>query len=84
VRIETIFNAPQPFYSCMIIYLTGFFFATLSGLKWPEPARQSAWGLVARVGHRDRGYRDPHGCRAPSARDELLLLRALHRLGLAR
>jgi len=47
VRIETIFNALQPFYACMIIYLAAFLFATVSWLKWPEPARLSAWGLVA-------------------------------------
>jgi ABC-type transport system involved in cytochrome c biogenesis permease subunit len=47
VRIEAVFNAVEPFYACMLIYLAAFFFATLSWLKWPEPARLSAWGLVA-------------------------------------
>jgi ABC-type transport system involved in cytochrome c biogenesis permease subunit len=47
VRIESIFNAVEPFYACMLIYLTAFFFAALSWLRWPEPARLSAWGLVA-------------------------------------
>jgi ABC-type transport system involved in cytochrome c biogenesis permease subunit len=46
-RIETLFNAAEPFYACMLIYLTAFFFAALSWLKWPETARLSAWGLVA-------------------------------------
>ncbi len=46
-RIETIFNAAEPFYSCMLIYLAAFFFAALSWLRWPEASRLSAWGLVA-------------------------------------
>ena len=35
VRIETLFNSAEPFYSCMLIYLAAFFFAALSWLKWP-------------------------------------------------
>jgi len=46
-RIETTFNEIEPFYACMLIYLTAFLFAALSWLKWPEPARLTAWGLVA-------------------------------------
>jgi ABC-type transport system involved in cytochrome c biogenesis permease subunit len=46
-RIETIFNAAAPFYAGMWIYLAAFFFAILSWMKWPEPSRLSAWGLVA-------------------------------------
>jgi ABC-type transport system involved in cytochrome c biogenesis permease subunit len=46
-RVETVFNAAEPFYSCMLIYLAAFFFAALSWLRWAEPARVSAWGLVA-------------------------------------
>jgi ABC-type transport system involved in cytochrome c biogenesis permease subunit len=46
-RIETVFNAAQPFYAAMIIYLCAFLCAMLSWLRWPEPARVSAWGLVA-------------------------------------
>jgi ABC-type transport system involved in cytochrome c biogenesis permease subunit len=46
-RIETVFNAAQPFYAAMIIYLCAFLCAVLSWRKWPEPARVSAWGLVA-------------------------------------
>ena len=46
-RIETLFNAAEPFYSCMLIYLAAFFLAALSWLKWPEASRLSAWGLVA-------------------------------------
>jgi ABC-type transport system involved in cytochrome c biogenesis permease subunit len=47
VRVETIFNRAEPFYACMLIYLTAFGFAALSWLKWVEPARRTAWGLVA-------------------------------------
>jgi ABC-type transport system involved in cytochrome c biogenesis permease subunit len=47
VRVETIFNRAEPFYACMLIYLTAFGFAALSWLKWEEPARRTAWGLVA-------------------------------------
>jgi ABC-type transport system involved in cytochrome c biogenesis permease subunit len=46
-RIETLFNAAEPFYSCMLIYLAAFLLAALSWLRWPGPARVSAWGLVA-------------------------------------
>jgi ABC-type transport system involved in cytochrome c biogenesis permease subunit len=46
-RVETVFNAAQPFYAGMWIYLAAFLFAILSWLRWPEPARVSAWGLVA-------------------------------------
>jgi ABC-type transport system involved in cytochrome c biogenesis permease subunit len=47
VRIETLFNTVEPFYACMMIYLAAFLFAALSWLRWPEPSRISAWGLVA-------------------------------------
>ncbi len=46
-RVETIFNAAQPFYAGMWIFLAAFLCAALSWLRWPEPARVSAWGLVA-------------------------------------
>jgi ABC-type transport system involved in cytochrome c biogenesis permease subunit len=46
-RIETIFNAAAPFYAGMWIYLAAFLFAVVSWIRWPEPARLSAWGLVA-------------------------------------
>jgi ABC-type transport system involved in cytochrome c biogenesis permease subunit len=46
-RIETIFNAAAPFYAGMWIYTAAFLFAILSWVKWPEPSRVSAWGLVA-------------------------------------
>jgi len=46
-RIETVFNAVEPFYGAMVIYLCAFLCAVLSWLKWPEPARVTAWGLVA-------------------------------------
>jgi ABC-type transport system involved in cytochrome c biogenesis permease subunit len=45
-RAETVFNLMEPFYSCMMIYLGAFLLAALSWLKWPEPARLSAWSLV--------------------------------------
>ncbi len=43
---ETVFNTMEPFYACMMIYLAAFLFSALSWLKWPEPARLTAWGLV--------------------------------------
>ncbi|HEY1848718.1 MAG TPA: cytochrome c biogenesis protein CcsA [Opitutaceae bacterium] len=46
-RIETIFNRIEPFYGCMVIYAMAFLFAILSWLRWAEPARRTAWGLVA-------------------------------------
>jgi ABC-type transport system involved in cytochrome c biogenesis permease subunit len=46
-RVETIFNAADLFYSGMLIFLAAFFFAAISWIRWPEPARLSAWGLVA-------------------------------------
>jgi ABC-type transport system involved in cytochrome c biogenesis permease subunit len=46
-RVETIFNAADLFYSGMLIFLAAFFFAALSWIRWPEPARLAAWGLVA-------------------------------------
>jgi ABC-type transport system involved in cytochrome c biogenesis permease subunit len=46
-RIETLFNSAQPFYAGMWIYLGAFFFAALSWFRWTEPARRTAFGLVA-------------------------------------
>jgi ABC-type transport system involved in cytochrome c biogenesis permease subunit len=46
-RVETLFNAAQPFYAGMWIYVGAFLCAVLSWLRWPEPARVTAWGLVA-------------------------------------
>jgi ABC-type transport system involved in cytochrome c biogenesis permease subunit len=46
-RIETLFNAAQPFYAGMWIFLAAFLLAALSWIRWPETARLSAWGLVA-------------------------------------
>jgi ABC-type transport system involved in cytochrome c biogenesis permease subunit len=45
-RIETTFNAAEPFYAGMWIYVTAFLFAALSWFKWTEAARRSAFGLV--------------------------------------
>jgi len=46
-RIETIFNAAQPFYAGMWMYLGAFLFSALSWIKWPEASRRTAFGLVA-------------------------------------
>jgi ABC-type transport system involved in cytochrome c biogenesis permease subunit len=46
-RIEAVFNSAEPFYAGMWIYLAAFFFAALSWFRWTEPARRSAFGLVA-------------------------------------
>jgi ABC-type transport system involved in cytochrome c biogenesis permease subunit len=46
-RAETVFNAAEPFYSCMMIYLAAFAFAALSWLRWPGPAGRTAFSLVA-------------------------------------
>ena len=46
-RVETIFNAADLFYAGMWIFLCAFFFAAVSWIRWPEPARLSSWGLVA-------------------------------------
>jgi ABC-type transport system involved in cytochrome c biogenesis permease subunit len=46
-KIEAVFNSAQPFYAGMWIYLAAFFFAVLSWFRWTEPARRSAFGLVA-------------------------------------
>jgi ABC-type transport system involved in cytochrome c biogenesis permease subunit len=46
-RVETLFNAAQPFYAGMWIYVGAFLCAVLSWLRWPEPARVAAWGLTA-------------------------------------
>jgi ABC-type transport system involved in cytochrome c biogenesis permease subunit len=45
-RTETIFNAAEPFYAGMWIYLGAFFFAIISWFRWAEPSRRSAFGLV--------------------------------------
>jgi ABC-type transport system involved in cytochrome c biogenesis permease subunit len=46
-RIETIYNGAEPFYAGIWIYLAAFLFAAVSWIKWPEPARLTAWALVA-------------------------------------
>jgi len=44
--VETYFNAAEPFYACMLVYLAAFLFAVLSWLRWPETSRRAAAGLV--------------------------------------
>jgi ABC-type transport system involved in cytochrome c biogenesis permease subunit len=46
-RIEALFDAAEPFYAGMWIYLAAFFFAALSWFRWTVPARRTAFGLVA-------------------------------------
>jgi ABC-type transport system involved in cytochrome c biogenesis permease subunit len=46
-RIEALFNAAEPFYAGMWIYLAAFLFAALSWFRWTGPARRTAFGLVA-------------------------------------
>jgi ABC-type transport system involved in cytochrome c biogenesis permease subunit len=46
-RIESLFNAAEPFYAGMWIYLAAFFFAALSWFRWTAPAQRTAFGLVA-------------------------------------
>jgi ABC-type transport system involved in cytochrome c biogenesis permease subunit len=45
-EIETRFNAAQPFYSSMSLYVGAFLLAILSWIKWPETAARAAFGLV--------------------------------------
>ncbi len=46
-RVETVFNAAQPFYTSTLIYVAAFLLAVLSWLKWPETLSRSAFALVA-------------------------------------
>jgi ABC-type transport system involved in cytochrome c biogenesis permease subunit len=45
--LETRFNAAQPFYTSMALYLTAFLLGVFSWLKWPNTLRQLAFGLTA-------------------------------------
>ncbi len=45
--IEARFNAAQPFYTAMILYVGAFILAVFSWLKWPGPLGRAALGLVA-------------------------------------
>jgi ABC-type transport system involved in cytochrome c biogenesis permease subunit len=46
-RVETIFNAAEPFYSGMWIFLAAFLLSVFSWLKASETSRLTSWGLVA-------------------------------------
>lgn len=43
---ETRFNAAQPFYTSMMLYVLAFFLAIFSWLKWPEVLGRSAFWLI--------------------------------------
>ncbi len=43
---ETRFNSAQPFYTSTLLYVVAFLGAVVSWLKWPEPLRRAAFGLV--------------------------------------
>ncbi len=44
--IETHFNAAQPFYTSMLIYVAAFLAAIFSWLRWPQALARVAFGLV--------------------------------------
>ncbi|MBC7368659.1 MAG: cytochrome c biogenesis protein CcsA [Undibacterium sp.] len=44
---EVRFNAAEPFYASMTLYVAAFLLAIFSWLKWPEPLARSAFYLVA-------------------------------------
>jgi ABC-type transport system involved in cytochrome c biogenesis permease subunit len=45
--LEARFNAADPFYTAMLLYLCVFFLAIVSWLKWPEPLGRAAFHLMA-------------------------------------
>ncbi|HXB03021.1 MAG TPA: cytochrome c biogenesis protein CcsA [Opitutaceae bacterium] len=45
--LEARFNAADPFYTAMILYVFVFLFAIISWLKWPEPLGRAAFYLMA-------------------------------------
>jgi ABC-type transport system involved in cytochrome c biogenesis permease subunit len=45
--VEARFNAAQPFYTSMALYVAAFLFAVVSWLKWPAALGRSAFWLVA-------------------------------------
>jgi ABC-type transport system involved in cytochrome c biogenesis permease subunit len=45
-NLEAGFNAAQPFYTSMIIYVLAFLIAVVSWLKWPDTLGRSAFWLV--------------------------------------
>ncbi|HZZ56354.1 MAG TPA: cytochrome c biogenesis protein CcsA [Opitutaceae bacterium] len=46
-RWEARFNAAEPFYTSMLLYVGAFLFAALSWLTWPESLRRSSIVLLA-------------------------------------
>ncbi len=44
--LEARFNAAQPFYTSMALYVTAFLLAILSWLRWPEVLGRAAFGLI--------------------------------------
>ncbi len=46
-RIEAAFNAAQPFYTSMVLYVIAFLCAVFSWLVWPHELARTAFGLIA-------------------------------------
>ncbi len=44
--VETRFNASQPFYTSMMLYVAAFLLAVFSWLKWPDVLGRSAFWLI--------------------------------------
>lgn len=44
--VETRFNAAQPFYASMVLYVLAFLLAVISWLKWPQWLQPTAFGLT--------------------------------------
>ncbi|HTJ78846.1 MAG TPA: cytochrome c biogenesis protein CcsA [Rariglobus sp.] len=44
--VETRFNAAQPFYTSMVLYVAAFLIAVISWLKWPDALGRAAFWLV--------------------------------------
>ncbi len=47
LRVETRFNAAQPFHTSMVLFVAAFLAAALSWLRWPEVLGRVALGLLA-------------------------------------
>jgi len=45
--VEARFNAAQPFYTSMMLYVAAFLLAVISWLKWPDALGRAAFWLVA-------------------------------------
>lgn len=46
VAVEARFNAAQPFYASMVLYVLAFLLAVISWLKWPQLLQPTAFGLT--------------------------------------